>query len=64
MATHSCILTWRIPWMEEPGGLQSLGSQKVRYNLATEHTWKELILQIYNCSVCFLHDIGTCFQNL
>ena len=27
MATHSSILAWRIPWMEEPGGLQSTGSQ-------------------------------------
>ena len=27
MATHSGILTWRIPWTEEPGGLQSIGSQ-------------------------------------
>ena len=30
MATHSSILAWRIPWTEEPGGLQTLGSQKVR----------------------------------
>ena len=30
MATHSGILAWRIPWMEEPGGLQSMGSQRVR----------------------------------
>ena len=29
MATHSNSLTWRIPWMEEPGGLQSMGSQRV-----------------------------------
>ena len=29
MATHSSILAWRIPWTEEPGGLQSIGSQKV-----------------------------------
>ena len=28
MATHSNILGWRIPWSEEPGGLQSMGSQK------------------------------------
>ena len=32
MATHSSILAWRIPWMEEPGGLQSMGSQKVRHD--------------------------------
>ena len=30
MATHSNILAWRISWTEEPGGLQSMGSQKVR----------------------------------
>ena len=29
MATHSSILAWRIPWTEEPGGLQFLGSQRV-----------------------------------
>ena len=32
MATHSSILAQRIPWTEEPGGLQSLGSQRVRHN--------------------------------
>ena len=32
MATHSRILAWRIPWTEEPGGLQSIGSQRVGHN--------------------------------
>ena len=32
MATHPSILAWRIPWTEEPGGLQSMGSQRVRHN--------------------------------
>ena len=32
MATHSSILAWRIPWTEEPGGLQSMGSQRVGYD--------------------------------
>ena len=32
MATYSSILAWRIPWTEEPGGLQSMGLQRVRYN--------------------------------
>ena len=36
MATHSCILAWRIPWTEEPGGLQSKGSQRVG------HDWSDL----------------------
>ena len=32
MATHSSILAWRILWTEEPGGLQSMGSQRVGHN--------------------------------
>ena len=32
MATHSSLHAWRIPWTEEPGRLQSLGSQRVRHN--------------------------------
>ena len=36
MVTHSSILAWTIPWTEEPGGLQSLGSQRVRHNWATK----------------------------
>ena len=32
MATHSSILAWRIPWREEPGGLQSMGSQRVGHD--------------------------------
>ena len=32
MATHSSILAWKIPWTEEPGRLQSLGSQRVRHD--------------------------------
>jgi len=32
MATHSSILAWRIPWTEEPGRLQSTGSQRVRHD--------------------------------
>ena len=32
MATHSSILAWRILWTEEPGGLQSMGSQRVRHD--------------------------------
>ena len=35
MATHSSTLAWRIPWTEEPGGLQSTGSQRVRHGLVT-----------------------------
>ena len=31
MVTHSSILAWELPWTEEPGGLQSMGSQRVRH---------------------------------
>ena len=36
MATHSSILSWKIPWTEESGGLQSMGSQRVGHDLATK----------------------------
>ena len=36
MAIHSSILAWRIPWAEEPGGLESMGSQKVGHDRGTE----------------------------
>ena len=44
MATHSRTLAWKIQWMEEPGGLQSMGLQRVRHNWTT--------------SLSFLSDIG------
>ena len=37
MATHSSILPWKIPWTEEPGGLQSMGLQESDTTKATEH---------------------------
>ena len=46
MTTHSSILAWRIPWTEEPGGLQSTGSQRVRQNctasLSLSPSWGHL----------------------
>ena len=43
MAAHSTILVWRIPWTEEPGGLQSMGSQRVRHDWVIHTHWlKEL----------------------
>ena len=38
MATHSSILTWKIPWTEEPGRLQSMGLQRLRHNWVSIHT--------------------------
>ena len=40
MATHSSVLSWEIPWTEEPGGLQSMGSQRTR------HDWEQAQTQI------------------
>ena len=54
IATHSSTLAWKIPWMEEPGRLQSMGSQRVGHDGATS-----LILGLVNCVIyiniiCFL----------
>ena len=44
MATHSSVLAWEIPWTEEPGRLQSMGSQRVGHDLVTKTT---TVCQIY-----------------
>ena len=46
MATHSSILAWRIPWTEEPCGVQSTGSQTVTHDCATKHS-TELITSTF-----------------
>ena len=43
MATHCSILAWRIPWTEEPGRIQSIGSHRVR------HDWWNLAHKVYYC---------------
>ena len=48
MATHSSILAWKIPWMEEHGRLQSMGWQRVRYNWATSLTHTYIFRFIYS----------------
>ena len=40
MATHFSILAWEMPWIEEPGALQSMGSQRIRLDLATKQQHK------------------------
>ena len=51
METHSIILTWRIPWTEEPGRLQSMGFQRVRHNWAAKHThYLSLLLFVWGFS--------------
>ena len=44
MATHSGILAWRIPWTEEPGGLWSMGSQRVGHKLAMKQQQLEALV--------------------
>ena len=41
IATHSSILVWEIPWTEEPGGLQSMGLQRVGHNLVIKQQLKD-----------------------
>ena len=48
MATHSSILAWRIPWTEEPGRLQTMGSQRVRHDGAT-NTFTLFLCSRYCC---------------
>ena len=57
MATHSSILAWKIPRTEEPGGLQSMGSQRVRPNWAA-NTYMPLV----NCIL--FHSTGSPVQNI
>ena len=54
MATHSSILAWEVPWTEEPGGLQSMGSQKSQTCLASKQQYKTLLYSTgdsFQCSV-------------
>ena len=46
MATHSSILAWKILWTEEPGRVQSMGSQRVGHNWATKHKHNENRIKI------------------
>ena len=48
MAIHSNILAWRVPWTEEPGGLQSIGSQRVGHNRIGRHTHENEVLEYFN----------------
>ena len=47
MATHSSLLAWKIPWTEEPGRLQAIGSQRTGHDLAHTHTHTHTC--VYTC---------------
>ena len=63
MATHSSILAWRIPWTEEPGGLQSMGSQRVDTTEATQLITHSTASEYSGCChplpTVFLSDLRT-----
>ena len=61
MATHSSILAWRIPLTEEPGGLQSMGSQRVGHDWATSYTHAYFKAILLLCS--FLIILFSCHWN-
>ena len=57
MATLSSILAWRIPWTEEPGGLQSMGSQRVRHDRMTNtHTHTHAHTHIFSVHKEFVKE--------
>ena len=51
MATHSSILAWEIPWAEEPGGLESMGSQRVGNYSEHEHSYVTHTLFLFSSIV-------------
>ena len=60
MATHSNILSWRIPWMEEPGRQQSTGSQRVRHDWATSLMTWFVVYTLFYFAIVNLYFILPC----
>ena len=61
MATHSCILAWRIPWTEEPCEIQSMGSQEMRYDLVTkqqQYPVLPILSQMYQMPAFYLSTLS------
>ena len=58
IATHSSIIDWEIPWTEEPGGLQSMGSQRVRHDWATDHKHASTFHNRFEIRLDFLKKVG------
>ena len=52
IAAHSSILAWRIPWTEEPGGLQFMGLQRVGHDWATNTNEKALKVELFIIGFC------------
>ena len=62
MAPHSSTLAWRIPWTEEPGGLQSMGLQKVGHAHASKVMLKILQARLQQYMNCELPDVQAGFR--
>ena len=58
-ATHSSILTWKIPWTAEPGSLQSVGSQRVRHDLGTKQQQQMIREAAGALNSTNIHFLGT-----
>ena len=55
MATHSSILAWKVPQTEDPGGLQSMGLQRVRHDLVTELAYINIYVCMCTCAYIHIH---------
>ena len=55
MATHSSILAWKVPQTEDPGGLQSMGLQRVRHDLVTELAYINICVCMCTCAYIHIH---------
>ena len=65
MATHCSILAWRIPWTEEPGGLQSKGSQRVGHALYMYiHTYTYMYVYTYIHTYTYMYHIFFIHQSV
>ena len=65
MATQSSIFAWRIPWTMEPGGLQSMGSQKVGYTWATKPSTaqgEETLKKMHSLQKMTSRKLGECYH--
>ena len=62
MAIYSSILAWRIPWTEKPGELQSMGSQRVGHDQATEHAGTYSKYKSSICCQIFSLDLWLAFS--
>ena len=60
MTTHSGILAWKIPWTEDSGKLQSMGSQRVGHDLETEHACTHKVIRSSNIPVVVMKVAQSC----